>query len=147
MKKTILLSIVIIFSFLAGCSVEIDGISSNSSKTESFADRAESLGATVEKFIDELRELEKKEKLNSQDQKYLVEEIDHLFGVFEDFKNEDASLLNGVKKIGVKELEEKEKVLAAIQGKAEEGNATKRDVERLRETLSADIEFNLFGEK
>ena len=100
-KKMMVMSCVLVGFLLAGCSIEFD---TDSSKSEKFEDKAEALGNEFDATLEEVKQLEKKEKLTSQDQKRIVTLIDDLSAVIEEFKGEKAPVLNWVKDFSVEKL-------------------------------------------
>ena len=142
MKKMMVMSCILVGFLLAGCSVEFD---TDSSKTEKFEDKAEALGNEFDAALEEVKQLEKKEKLTSEDQKRIVTLVDDLTVVIEEFKDEKAPMLNWVKDFSIEKLIEREDILLEIQEKAKNGEATIEDVKEMKKALSDDIEINLFG--
>ena len=141
-KKMMVISCVLVGFLLAGCSIEFDN---DSSKSEKFEDKAEALGNEFDATLKEVKQLEKKEKLTSQDQKRIVTLIDDLSAVIEEFKGEKAPVLNWVKDFSVEKLLEREDKLLEIQEKAKSEDATIEDVKEMKQALTDDIEINLFG--
>ena len=117
----------------------------DSSKSEKFEDKAEALGNEFDATLEEVKQLEKKEKLTSQDQKRIVTLIDDLSAVIEEFKGEKAPVFNWVKDFSVEKLLEREEILLEIQEKAKNEDATIEDVKEMKQALTDDIEINLFG--
>jgi outer membrane murein-binding lipoprotein Lpp len=149
MKKIVVLPCILVGFLLTGCSVEFDTVSSKAekfeSKTEEFADKAENLGSEFEAALEEGKQLEKKEKLTSEDQKRIVTLIDDLSAVIEEFKGEKAPMFNWLKDVSVEKLLEREKMLLEIQERAKDSKATIEDVKEMNKALSDEIEINLFG--
>ena len=101
MKKIWIVSCVLVGFLLSGCSVEFD---TDSSKTEKFEDKAEALGNEFDATLEEVKQMEKKDKLTSQDQKRIVTLIDDLSVVIDEFKGEKAPMLNWVKDFSADKL-------------------------------------------
>ncbi len=142
MKKLMVMSCILLGFLLAGCSVEFD---TGSSKTEKFEDKAEALGNEFDAALEEAKQLEKKEKLTSEDQKRIVTLVDDLTVVIEEFKDEKAPMFNWAKDFSTDKLMERKEILLDIQERAKDGEATIEDVKEMRKALSDDIEINLFG--
>ena len=104
MKKIMVMSCILLGFLLAGCSVEFD---TDSSKTEKFEDKAEALGNEFDAALEEVKQLEKKEKLTSEDQKRIVTLVDDLTVVIEEFKDEKAPMFNWAKDFSADKLMEK----------------------------------------
>ena len=115
------------------------------SKTEKFEDKAEALGNEFDAALEEAKQLEKKEKLTSEDQKRIVTLVDDLTVVIEEFKDEKAPMFNWAKDFSTDKLIERKEILLDIQERAKDGEATIEDVKEMKKALSDDIEINLFG--
>ena len=83
----------------------------DSSKTEKFEDKAEALGNEFDAALEEVKQLEKKDKLTSEDQKRIVTLVDDLTVVIEEFKDEKAPMLNWVKDFSTDKLIERKEIL------------------------------------
>ena len=142
MKKLMVMFCILLGFLLAGCSVEFD---TDSSKTDKFEDKAEALGNEFDAALEEVKQLEKKDKLTSEDQKRIVTLVDDLTVVIEEFKDEKAPMFNWVKDISTDKLLEREERLLNIQDRAKNGEATIKDVKEMKKALSDDIEINFFG--
>ena len=142
MKKIMVMSCILLGFLLAGCSVEFD---TDSSKTDKFEDKAEALGNEFDAALEEAKQLEKKEKLTSEDQKRIVTLVDDLTVVIEEFKDEKAPMFNWAKDFSTDKLMERKEILLDIQERAKDGEATIEDVKEMKKALSDDIEINLFG--
>jgi outer membrane murein-binding lipoprotein Lpp len=142
-KKLVVISCLLGSFLLAGCSVEFD---TDSSKINKFADKAEALGNEFNVALEEVKLLEKKEKLSSEDQKQIVTLVDDLIVVMEEFKNEKAPMFNWAKNFSTDKLNDREDILLGIQEKAKDGEATIKDVIEMKKALSNDVEINLFGQ-
>ena len=59
MKKIMVMSCILLGFLLAGCSVEFD---TDSSKTDKFEEKAEALGNEFDAALEEVKQLEKKDK-------------------------------------------------------------------------------------
>ena len=142
MKKLMVMSCILLGFLLAGCSVEFD---TGSSKTEKFEDKAEALGNEFDAALEEAKQLEKKEKLTSEDQKRIVTLVDDLTVVIDEFKDEKTPMFNWVKDFSTDKLMERKEILLDIQERSKDGEATIEDVIEMRKALSGDFEINLFG--
>jgi len=142
MKKLMVMSFILLGFLLAGCSVEFD---TGSSKIEKFEDKAEALGNEFDAALEEAKQLEKKEKLTSEDQKRIVTLVDDLTVVIDEFKDEKAPMFNWAKDFSTDKLIERKEILLDIQERAKDGEATIEDVIEMRKALSDDFEINLFG--
>jgi hypothetical protein len=142
MKKIMVMSCILLGFLLAGCSVEFD---TDSSKTDKFEEKAEALGNEFDAALEEAKQLEKKEKLTSEDQKRIVTLVDDLTVVIEEFKDEKAPMFNWAKDFSTNKLKDREDILLDIQERAKDGEATIEDVKEMKKALSDDIEINLFG--
>ena len=87
-------------------------------KSEKFEDKAEALGNEFDAALEEVKQLEKKEKLTSQDQKRIVTLVDDLSVVIDEFKDEKAPMLNWVKDFSVEKLLEREDNIIRNTGKS-----------------------------
>ncbi|MFD2445345.1 hypothetical protein ACFSO7_15380 [Bacillus sp. CGMCC 1.16607] len=143
MKKMMMyLSMVVLAFMLTGCSVDLDF---SASKSDQFTETAETLGDQFTETKNKMERLEQKESLTSNDQKLIVNEINELSKVMNEFETEDAPfLVKQAKKIAVKKLKERKKVIMTIQKKAKKGSANHEDVKEIINALSDDIEINLF---
>lgn len=148
MKKLIIIPCVILSIFATGCSVDIDGITSEAkkfeTKTEEFADLADHLGTTVEDTYNKLEKLEHKVKLNSQDQEQIVKQIDKLLDVIKEFKSGKPPIFKWAMELSEEKLKEKEEPLLTLREKANNNDATKADIKEVKEELKKDIEIKLF---
>ena len=142
MKKIMVMSCILLGFLLAGCSVEFD---TDSSKTDKFEEKAEALGNEFDAALEAVKQLEKKDKLTSEDQKRIVTLVDDLTVVIEEFKDEKAPMFNWVKDFSTNKLKDREDILLDIQEKAKNGKATIEDVKEMKKALSDNIEINLFG--
>jgi outer membrane murein-binding lipoprotein Lpp len=142
MKKIMVMSCILLGFLLAGCSVEFD---TDSSKIDKFEEKAEALGNEFDAVLEAVKQLEKKDKLTSEDQKRIVTLVDDLTVVIEEFKDEKAPMFNWVKDFSTNKLKDREDILLDIQEKAKNGKATTEDVKEMRKALSDDFEINLFG--
>ena len=116
----------------------------DSSKTAKFEDKAEALGNKFDAALEEVKQLEKKEKLTSEDQKRIVILVDDLIVVIEEFKDEKAPMLNWAKDFSTDKLMKRMEILRDIQERAKDGEATIEDVIKMKKVLSDDFEINLF---
>ena len=142
MKKMVVISCLLAGFLLAGCSVDFD---TDSSKTDKFEDKAEALGNEFDAALEEVKQMEKKDKLTSEDQKRIVTLVEDLTVVIEEFKDEKAPMLNWAKDLSNDKLMERKEILLDIQERAKDGEATIGDVIEMRKALSDDFEINLFG--
>lgn len=142
MKKlfsTLTLSIGI---FLSGCSISVDDVESVSNKIE---DKANELGSTVDDAIAEMDRLADKNKLSSKDQSLIVDQIKEVSAAMDEFKDFKTPVMKKAKKFLDEKLAERQDILADIQKKAEEGEATIKDVKKIRDTLQNDLEIKIFN--
>jgi hypothetical protein len=142
MKKIIFLFMALFGFLLAGCSVDMDGVSK---KAEDFGEKADELGVSFEKTADLMDKLEEKETLSSKDQERVVKRIEDLTEGIDEFKKEDAPFLaKTAKKVAMKKLNEKKVLLKDVKEKASNRTAEPEDLTILKESLSENIEINLF---
>ena len=73
--------------------------------------------------------------------------MDDLSAVLDEFKEEDAPMLNWLKDYSVEKVMERVDILIDIREKAQNGNATIEDVRIMKEALREDYEIHLFGNK
>ena len=147
MKKMMVLAFLFVGFLLTGCSVDLvtsDG-ETLETKTEKFGDKSEALGDEFDAALVEIERLAEKEKLTSQDQEQIVAIVDDLTDVLDEFKEEDAPMLNWLKDYGLEKLMERLEILGDIREKAQNGDATIEDVRVMKETMKADYEIHLFG--
>ena len=71
--------------------------------------------------------------------------MDDLTDVLDEFKEEDAPMLNWLKDYSLEKLMERLEILGDIREKAQNGDATIEDVRVMKETMKADYEIHLFG--
>ena len=113
---------------LTGCSVDLvtsDG-ETLGTKTEKFEDKSEALGDEFDTALVEIERLEEKEKLTSKEQEQIVAIVDDLTDVLDEFKEEDAPMLNWLKDYSVEKLMERVEILGDIKEKAQNGDANDR---------------------
>ena len=149
MKKMMVLAFLLVGFLLTGCSVDLVSSKEGTLRTkiEKFEDSSEALADEFDAALLEIERLEEKKKLTSQDQKQIVTIVDDLSAVLDEFKEEDAPMLNWLKDYSVEKVMERVDILIDIREKAQNGNATIEDVRIMKEALREDYEIHLFGNK
>ena len=71
--------------------------------------------------------------------------MDDLTDVLDEFKEEDAPMLNWLKDYSLEKLMERLEILGDIREKAQNGDATIEDVRIMKEAMREDYEIHLFG--
>ncbi|PLS16108.1 hypothetical protein CVD28_18890 [Bacillus sp. M6-12] len=144
MKKMLCLFIVAFAFMLTGCSIEIDTGFSDS-KSEKIVSAAEALQDKVNEALDTLEKLENQNKITADDQERVAGQLANVISAINDFKKVEAPFLgNKIKDLAFEKFQEKEETLVKVQEKAEQGEASKKDLEQVKDALSDDFSFNLF---
>lgn len=129
---------------LAGCSADLE-TEAIGSDAEEIAAKAEVLSEEIDMVVDTVEEFETK-NLTAEDQERLADEIAYAKQSIEQFQTTDETLIGkAVKELSEEKMKEAEEVLSDVQQNAEEGKATKEDLEKVKEVLKEDISFSLFG--
>lgn len=147
MKKLLIGSLLALTLLAAGCSVELE---TSSSLVESKADQIEAKANEVEQEFGEAKELvnelEGKRSIDSNDHKRISNQIDSALTVIDELKEMETPVLGKkVKDLAGKNLENREEALLEVQAKADEGTATRDDLQKMEKAVSDDLNIKFFN--
>ncbi|MFT4416578.1 hypothetical protein ACLM5H_22190 [Fredinandcohnia humi] len=141
MKKACVLLIIVLVGLLVGCSNSF-----SIEKAEDFSQIADEFGENIDGFKDEFERLERKGKLTKEDQQNLVASIEDIKDEVDDFLSAEAPFgLTTVQKVIKKDVNDRVEILNELQEKAENNEATVRDIKRVNDDFFADVSLSLFN--
>lgn len=144
MKKVSLLvaGIIVGVSLMTGCS----NVSDKVEDAEGYAAVAEEFEENITGFERQLSNLEKQDHLTNEDQEQLVNDIENVRFKIEEFLSVEPPFgLKMVQKKLQKEFDKREEQLLVLKDKAENNEATIKDIEKVNDEFFSNISVKLFN--